>query len=84
MKLLRDLFMGPDNESWDLGRITAAGGFLTIVGGVATNAIQGHGVDLMALGTGFGAYAGGAGLLISLKDRALTNHAIATQQGAQP
>ena len=70
MSLLRDLLAGPGNAHWDLGRIGAAWGFVLVTGAWVFKAVAGQEIDLVELGTGYGAVAAAAGALIALKDRA--------------
>lgn len=72
MKFLRDLLAGPDNLYWDLGRILAALGSLTLIGGAVWNVLLGLPVELgpTGLGGGFAALFTSCAALIYAKDRA--------------
>ncbi len=71
MKLLRDLFMGPGNTAWDLGRFMAAGSFVSLVGVQIHALIIGQTLDVLQFGTALAAVLGGAGAFIAMKDRAV-------------
>ncbi len=73
MKLLRDLFMSPGNQAWELARFLAAYAVLSysatfLVPLVRTN----PSFDYSSLGIGFAAILAGAGALIWAKDTART------------
>lgn len=70
MALLRDLFAGPGNTHWDLGRLASGWGFGLYSATVLWKGIVGAEVDLIELATGYAALLAGAGALIALKDRA--------------
>lgn len=69
IKLLRDLFMGPGNQAWDLGRFMACGGFLSLVGAQFHALYLGQTLDVFQFGGAIAAVLGGAGALIALKDK---------------
>lgn len=69
---IRDLFMGPNNAYWDLGRILSFAAGAAMLAAQAWNIRLGIPIDLAALGTGFGAILVGAAGLIFVKDRAAT------------
>lgn len=74
MNLLRDLFAGPGNANWDLGRIVGAVGVLMMLSGQVWNILLGLPVELgpTGLGGGLAAVIGAAAALIYAKDRAKT------------
>lgn len=70
MTLLRDLFAGPGNAAWDLGRFMAAGSFVSLIAAQTHALIIGQTFDPLEFGGALAALLTGAGALISLKDRA--------------
>lgn len=79
MKLLKDLFMGINNVSWDLGRIVGALGIAMMLGGQVWNILLGLPIELgpTGLGGGLAAVLGGAAALIYAKDRAKAETTVA-------
>ena len=49
-----DLFKGPNNEAWDLGRIVAGVGVLMMLGGQVWNILLGLPLELGPTGLGGG------------------------------
>lgn len=84
MNLLRDLFAGPGNQCWDLGRIASGWGFVLYTGTIAWQAVTEAPIDLIQLATGYAALLAGAGALIALKDRALRPPAPTSDRTAEP
>lgn len=82
MKLLRDLFMGVSNKSWELARVTAAWAVLSY-SGAFLYALIGRGAvpDWSSLGVGFAAVLTGSGALIGIKDFARAKVLSAEQPG---
>jgi hypothetical protein len=84
MKFLRDLFAGPENSYWDLGRILGSVAFLSMIGGAVWNIMLGRPIDLgpTGFGGGLAAVVGATAALVYAKDRARTEatvaHAVAT------
>ncbi len=70
MRLIRDLFAGPGNAHWDLGRVMAAWGLLALTGSQFHALLIEQPLDVSAFGLAIAAVLGGAGALIALKDRA--------------
>lgn len=72
MKLIKDLFKGPGNLAWDLGRFVAFGAGLAMLAGQAWNIYLGLPVELgpTGLGGGLGAVMAGQAALIFAKDKA--------------
>lgn len=72
MKLIVDLFKGPGNLAWDLGRFVAFGAGVAMVAGQAWNIWLGLPIDLGpgGLGGGLGAVLAGQAALIFAKDKA--------------
>lgn len=72
MKLIVDLFKGPGNIAWDLGRFVAFGAGVCMVAGQVWNIILGLPVELgpTGLGGGLGAVMAGQAALIFAKDKA--------------
>jgi hypothetical protein len=69
VKLVRDIFTGPDGITWAVGRVAAAP---TLVSGLSVPfvmLVQGQQIDLAALGVFYGGLAGGVSALVGL-----TNH----------
>lgn len=68
--ILADLFCGPGNFHWDLGRKVVAFCFLAMGVGLVWNIIAGQPVDLgpAGLGGGLAAVLGSAAALIAAKD----------------
>jgi hypothetical protein len=65
LKVLRDLFTGPDGETWHLGRL---GTIPVMLAGLALPYVmlfRGETVDIMAALTGYGVLCGGAWALVS-------------------
>lgn len=74
-----DLFKGPDNEYWDLGRILAGLSVASLVLGQLWNVLLGLPLELgpTGLGGGLAAVLGGCAALIYAKDRAKAENTIA-------
>lgn len=70
MSLLQDLFKGPGNVGWDLGRVMSAFGIVSLVGAQFHAIFMGQALDISAFGVAIAGVLGGAGALIALKDRA--------------
>ena len=66
MKLVRDLFTGVDNSTWDLGRFLLALGCVLMAGGAAAVVYRGT-LDFVAFGAGYGGLLVGGGGLLMLK-----------------
>lgn len=67
MKLLKDLFTGRDNKTWDLGRIMWAMGTAVYCGISVYSLYQGIAIDPLNWATGFGAILAGGGAALRLK-----------------
>lgn len=69
---IRDLFKGPGNGFWDLGRIVAFGAGIAMLAGQAWNIWLGLPIELgpTGLGGGLGAVMAGQAALILAKDKA--------------
>lgn len=80
---LRDLFMGPNNSFWDLGRILAFVSTLAMLGAQVWNIHLGLPIDLgpAGLGGGLAAVITAAAVLILAKDRAAGAAAAGKVQG---
>jgi hypothetical protein len=76
---LVDLFKGPDNEYWDLGRIVGGLAVFTMICGQVWNMLLGLPLELgpTGLGGGLAAVLGGAAALIYAKDRAKAENTVA-------
>lgn len=72
MKLIYDLFKGPGNLAWDLGRLIAFVASAMMLAGQVWNIWLGLPIDLgpTGLGGGIGAALAGIGALIFAKDKA--------------
>lgn len=72
MKLIVDLFKGPGNLAWDLGRFVAFGAGAAMLAGQVWNIILGLPIELgpTGLGGGLGAVMAGQAALIFAKDKA--------------
>ncbi len=69
MKLISDLFTGPDGETWAIGRVAS---LPTLLSGLVLPFValaQGQTLDFAALGVFYGGLAGGVAALVGL-----TNH----------
>jgi hypothetical protein len=66
-KLLKDILTGIDNETYDMGRVTAILSFLTYLGIAIGNAIIGHPWSAMDFAGGVGTMALGVGAHLKLK-----------------
>jgi hypothetical protein len=79
MKLLRDLFFGPENQFLDLGRILAFGSALAMIAGAVWNVLLGLPLELgpTGFGGGLAAVLGGCAALIYAKDRARSENTVA-------
>jgi hypothetical protein len=75
---IRDLFMGPNNEHWDLGRIIAGFTNLAMVLSIAWNISLGLPLDVDKIGIGVAAVLGACAALIYAKDRARAENLVAT------
>lgn len=94
MKLIKDLFKGPGNLAWDLGRFVAFGAGFVMVVGQAWNMWLGLPIELgpTGLGGGLGAVMAGQAALIFAKDKAgaearLTQavaHTVAAEEPPKP
>lgn len=82
MKLLKDLFAGPDNAYWDLGRILGFIASLAMIGGAVWNVLLGLPLELgpAGFGGGFAAVLTASAALIYAKDRAKAEN-IAAKRG---
>jgi hypothetical protein len=67
-KMLKDVFTGLDNKTWDLGRVLWAAAFVVGVGLVVHGHIVGHDFDIQAYGVGIGSLLTGGGLGLKLKE----------------
>jgi hypothetical protein len=74
-----DLFKGPNNDYWDLGRIVAGISTLSMILGAVWNVILGLPLELgpAGLGGGLAAVLGGCAALIYAKDRAKAENLVA-------
>lgn len=72
MNFIKDLFKGPGNLAWDLGRFMATGAGLAMIAGQAWNMALGLPIELgpTGLGGGLGALMAGQAALIFAKDKA--------------
>lgn len=70
--IISDLFKGPGNVAWDLGRFVALGAGLCMLAGQAWNIWLGLPIELgpSGLGGGLGAVMAGQAALIFAKDKA--------------
>ncbi len=70
LKWLADLFKGPGNTYWDLGRIVTAFSVITLIGATVWNMRLGVPIDIGpgGLGGGLAAVITAAGVLIAAKD----------------
>lgn len=69
MNLLRHLFTGQDNTTWDLGRISWGASFGVLSSAGVWNAMHGQTFDLVQVATAFSAVAGAhAGALWAKRD----------------
>lgn len=80
--LLADLFCGPGNLGWELGRIMGFLAFLPMVAALIHNIKLGEAIPLDALGTGIGAIYLGIAILIAGKDWARSNAISTAKQDA--
>lgn len=78
-----DLFKGPDNSYWDLGRIVAGLSVFTMIAGQIWNMLLGLPLELgpTGLGGGLAAVLGGAAALIYAKDKAKAENTVAKTAG---
>jgi hypothetical protein len=74
---IRDLFMGPGNEHWDLGRIVAGFTNLAMVLSIVWNITLGLPLDIDKIGIGVAAVLTACAALIYAKDRAKAENTIA-------
>lgn len=76
---VEDLFKGPNNDYWDLGRILGAVGVTLMVIGQLWNIALGLPIELgpTGLGGGLGAVLAGVAALIYAKDRAKAENKVA-------
>lgn len=85
VNFFKDLFMGPGNTFWDLGRIAVGVSLATEVGAAIFNMIIGEQViNLLELGTGIAAILTAGAALIAAKDIAKAKNdavAITAAQG---
>jgi hypothetical protein len=79
MSFFRDLFAGPGNAHWDLGRFMAAGSLVSLVAAQFHALVEGQELNIQDFGLALAAVLGGAGALIALKDRARS-----TAEGGTP
>ena len=72
MKIIKDLFKGPGNIAWDLGRFVAFGAGIAMLSGQVWNIWLGLPIELgpTGLGGGLGAVMAGQAALIFAKDKA--------------
>ncbi len=70
VKVLKDLFAGPGNKYWDLGRIVSAFSVVTLIGATIWNMHLRQPIDIgpSGLGGGLAALLTAAGVLIAAKD----------------
>lgn len=70
-QLVQDLFKGPGNNGWDLGRVLGAKAVLIFTGSFAYSVFEkGATIDWSNAGIGFAAVLAGAGAFIGIKDTA--------------
>lgn len=79
MKLLVDLFKGPDNQYWDLGRVVAFLAPTSLVASAIWNVMLGLPIDLGPTGFagGLAAVVTACAALIYAKDRARAENTVA-------
>lgn len=79
MKFIRDLFKGPDNEYWDIGRIGGALAILSMFLGAAWNISLGLPIELgpTGFGGGLAAVCTAVAAWIYAKDRAKAENTVA-------
>lgn len=70
---LADLFAGPNNQSWDLGRILSFLVMLPLFASAAWNIWRGEAIDVSSLGVGIAAVVTACAVLIAAKDYTNTN-----------
>lgn len=86
MSFIADLFKGPGNRSWDLGRILGAKAASAYTFAFLYSLLANHAnIDWSALGMGYAAVLAGTGALIGLKDVAVAKaNATPPAAGNQP
>lgn len=67
MKLLRDIFTGKDNTTYDLGRISWALSVIWFMAASTYNLIVTQTFDMVAAGTGLGGILAAGGAALALK-----------------
>lgn len=67
MKLLRDIFTGKDNTTYDLGRISWALSVIWFMSASTYNLIVTQTFDMVAAGTGLGGILAAGGAALALK-----------------
>jgi hypothetical protein len=79
---IQDLFKGPNNDYWDLGRIVAGVSTLSMILGAVWNVFLGLPLELgpAGLGGGLAAVLGGCAALIYAKDRAKAENVVADKK----
>jgi hypothetical protein len=66
MKLIKDLFTGPDGETWAIGRIASIPTLFSGLSLPLAALYQGQTLDFSALGIFYGGVAGGVTALVTL------------------